>query len=835
MGNQSKRKIVSHRLLLVLAFVFVFCAPSFSQNVKRVVIIKVDGLPNYYVDRFVAQKDAKTGKSLLPWFEEVFYKNGTRLENFYSRGMSLSATSWSTLDTGQHLQIKGNVEFDRYTLRSYDYLNIIPYYINYGLKKRADMPGVEVFDQLKIPLLYDAFPYQSRYTSYQLFQRGVEWEVLAGGFIRTFPTKPSDFIDEWTIGFDLQNVTFNQTERDITGKLEKNPEINYFDFYLTDFDHISHTNKDLASRFHALKELDKSIGRIWTAIQKSGRADETALILVSDHGFNSDERTYSQGFNLVKLLGSREGGGHHVLTKRRLMLDYSIKGINPFVPLITTTTNDSFYLKGQSTSYPTAMIDFDGNERSSIHLRDNDLNLLQILLQELKSKNLAPALKQPATDAFFDVLNRRRAGWQKEISEITEELDALQKWITVQQAIVKSQAKKLPPEQLGTGADKANVRLAAQVEISERDEISYREYLRVLSNLVALKPENFNAGKIKIEDYIAKNSMGGENSVYDLQNYIVGLSAQGLVTGTDKRLDLEKSFRRVNYFDLLENQKVRNNVQPNVGNQPIEFIARRIPLGTSKIDLSGDFSSDEDPIWLYGGVDKQALILTRKDAGKDAEGSRSFRYFPIADLRQTPDGEISFEKKNWTGGFPLKIFEDTNLNVSSTDKISWLGGWHTEREWFEATHKTIHSNAVIGLNEQMDMHPLRGHENENSTAEDQLIHRFRERQRRLTEADLLIMASDHWNFDVRGFNAGGNHGSFLRVSTNSTLMAAGGAQTGIPRGLNVEKPYDNLSFVPTVLALMGKINEKGEPNEELYKLGFRKFPGQIINEIVSPH
>ena len=79
------------------------------------------------------------------------------------------------------------------------------------------------------------------------------------------------------------------------------------------------------------------------------------MIVVSDHGFNTDERVISQGFNLVKLLGSSEGGGHHVVTKRRLLLDYSLKGINPFVPPITTTSSQSYYLKGQSELYPTAL------------------------------------------------------------------------------------------------------------------------------------------------------------------------------------------------------------------------------------------------------------------------------------------------------------------------------------------------------------------------------------------------------------------------------------------------------------------------------------------------
>src|ERR1041385_2382685 len=115
--------------------------------------------------------------------------------------------------------------------------------------------------------------------------------------------------------------------------------------------------------------MDAVIGQVWTAIQKSPLADQTAMVLISDHGINSDAKVYSQGYNLVKLLGSKEGGGHHVITKRRLMLDYSIKGVNPFVPLITTTTPDTYYLKGESTDYPTAMLDFDRSEEHTSELQ----------------------------------------------------------------------------------------------------------------------------------------------------------------------------------------------------------------------------------------------------------------------------------------------------------------------------------------------------------------------------------------------------------------------------------------------------------------------------------
>ena len=171
------------------------------------------------------------------------------------------------------------------------------------------------------------------------------------------------------------------------------------------------------------------------------------------------------------------------------------------------------------------------------------------------------------------------------------------------------------------------------------------------------------------------------------------------------------------------------------------------------------------------------------------------------------------------------------MNVNG-DKSSWLNQWHSEVEWLNATHKTIYSNAIISLTEQMNEHPLEYFETKKDpTVDEKLIHRMTVRQLELLRPDLQILANNHWNFDVAGFNPGGNHGSFLRVSSNSTLMIAGGSETKIPKGLNITTPYDSLSFVPTVFALMGKVDENGNPNEELYQKGFRKFPGRIVSEV----
>ena len=120
----------------------------------------------------------------------------------------------------------------------------------------------------------------------------------------------------------------------------------------------------------------------------------------------------------------------------------------------------------------------------------------------------------------------------------------------------------------------------------------------------------------------------------------------------------------------------------------------------------------------------------------------------------------------------------------------WLNGWHEEREWLHAVHRTKYSNGVIGLYEQFHRVPLND--------------KFQDHRRRIAQTDMLIFANDHWNFNVRSFNPGGNHGSLLCVSTHSVLMLAGGEGTGIKRGVVVEDPYDSLSFMPSILHLMGK-------------------------------
>ena len=227
----------------------------------------------------------------------------------------------------------------------------------------------------------------------------------------------------------------------------------------------------------------------------------------------------------------------------------------------------------------------------------------------------------------------------------------------------------------------------------------------------------------------------------------------------------------------------------------------------------------------------QALILSREDT----QGNVSFRYQPIRNLTQNANGQVHFELVPWQPGLPLEILEDPQLLVPVSDRVSWLSEWHTDIEWLKALHRTKYSNGLVGLYEEVALHETEklSPNQPGLSNEERLTRRFTKRQRALIETDLLLVANNHWNFDVRGFNPGGNHGSFFRISTHSTLMLAGGERTRIPRAAIVEEPYDSLSFVPTVLALTGNLRDDNNPISRLWDKGFRRFPGRPVKEVFA--
>jgi hypothetical protein len=734
--------------LICLLACSVSAAASLPEaKVKRIIIIKMDGLPGWYLEQVLSEKNPATGKSRAPWFDHIFAQRGTRLQNFYTRGISLSVPSWSLLDTGQHLQIHGNAEYDRYTLKVYDYMNFFSFYVDYSRSNVADMPGVEVLDEAGVKLFADYYPLTAAYRNSQLFSRGAHLKMLQTSLTNTFqPSKARLLFDQWQAGFNMSVNIYQEMERAVIDRLS-DPQFQYLDYFTGEFDHQAHLTMDKYTQQRAFDHIDGAIGRIWSAIQQSPLADETVLVAVSDHGMNTTEGVYSQAYDLVHLFNSAAGGGHHVVTNRVLMQEFKLRGLDPFVFKVVTPSPDSYYLKGQSDKYPTVLLDLDGNERACVHLRNDQLNRIHMLLEAIGSnKSLA---RQYANQAI-DIIGTQRSRWEKALRELRQEIKSLEA-----KRDATSKEKILPPwkytkQQLEQGVLIGQMRNNEHLTFWTNQAREYSDYAKTLERLLAVKVEDLAAGHFKIQELIAPNAMGEQNTFDDLRDYAVALTSDG--------------FRTVNYLKLLTSQTVLNSVQPEVGDRPIDYVAVNLP--------------EEHSILMYAAEDKISKVHMRED------------------------GQLRYEAvTGWKEGLPLRLLEDPNLELPSgiTDRIAWLSAWHTEREWFRAVHRTRYSNGIIGITEQFS--PVAT------------------KQRQLVQSDMLIMATDHWNFNVRSFNPGGNHGSFLRISTHSVLCFWGGAKTGIPQGLVVTEPYDSLNFVPTLMKLNGNQEWKGpgEPIEEVLR------------------
>lgn len=778
-------------ILLVSVAVWLLAGKGYAAEpaAKRVVILKVDGLNGDLLSDVMAEKDPATGKSRLPWFDEIFNRHGTVFENFFTRGISLSAPSWSLLDTGHHLVIKGNVEYDRYTGGVYDYLNFFPFYLGYARSRAVDMPSVQVLDDAGIPLLIDAFPYNERYQSFQLFQRGVRWKTLQHGLTRRLSTRALlSLIEDPQAGLGFSEGLGRQTEAEVIAALE-NPNIEYLDLFTGDIDHVAHSINDRKLLEQELTALDALTGRLWNAIQLSPDARQTLFVVVSDHGMNNVEGVYSQTFSLPDLLNSRAGGAHHVVTNRHQLSNYKIAGLDPLVFRVINPTTSSFYLQGQEKNYPTAWLDLDGNERASVGLRDSDLNKIHIVLEQLSRPELTPPVRQAAARYLQVLIGRKRAGWEHTIGELTEELGALNEAIKNWQGDPAATRKKWAREERHHGLDKEARRRAAQVSRWMETRTKYESYLLHLKTLLVFQPSGEQILRRKISDLIPEMSLGDPNRIYDLQHYVIGPGPGGMIVDAGGHIDEQQSFRYINYPELLTSQVVRNNPQPGVSPRPVDFIAASLPVESVRAQMN-DMSISQ-AAWVYGDERHQLLECIRRHGD-----SMDLRIAPIAQLAGNTRNHVGWRQAEWEAGFPFQLFEDTGLVLpAGISRKDWLSEWHSEREWLDALRDCRYSNGVIGITEELispefAMKPGAS-----------LLDRFELRRRDLVQPDFEVFASDHWNFNVRNFNPGGNHGGFLRISTHSVWMMAG---AGAPTARRISRGYDSLNFASTILHLLGK-------------------------------
>lgn len=747
-----------------------------AQSSRRIVILKVDGLNQDLLEQGVAQIDPATGKSQLPWIKHVFFDGGTVFRNFYSRGVSLSAPSWSILDTGQHAIVRGNVEFDRYTGKSFDYLNFFPFYVSYARKRQVDMPGAEVLDRAGVPLFMDYFKPAQSYQSFQLFQRGVSWETLSDVLKRRFSASAIIATVEDAGVPSYESLIQKQTDSEITNGLAGD-KILYLDFYDGDVDHEGHATSQEDALLDTMRGVDARVGRLWTEIQNGPLAKDTVLVMVSDHGMNNVPGVISQTYGITDFFSSPLGGGHHIVTDRQQLSDFKLMALDPMVTRVVTPSLASYYLAGESGRYPTAWLDIDGNERTSVGLRNNDLNKIHILLKQLARTDLPSPERKAAALCVRSLIDKNQESWSRTERDLTEELSLLTENIAGRSHVVKKLKMNAAGKNDDSGRFMTNRRLRKQLEDWQEELSGYRDYLEHLHNLLAWKPDLERPLKDKLDTLMPNMAQGDNNSVGQIQHYVVGLSASGIAIDDQGVLDEQRTFQHVNYPQLLLNQRAHNLPQKTLSPQPIDFVAAILP--------------DKHSYWLYADDQKQLII--------DTNNQGQIRLRPVKNLMQADAGApVDAEDTAWQPGLPLALFEDANLHLPpDADKAAWLSAWHSEREWMNAIHECRYSNGVIGIVEELAPIapgvPGKPHMSP-------VMLRYEKRRRQLVETDFHIFAADHWNFNVRFPNPGGNHGAFFRISTHAVWMVAG---QGIPVR-SVAEPYDGLNFASTMLSIIGK-------------------------------
>lgn len=863
-------------LQLVLCCLLIFCSGwtaavrATSQREPRqplrLVMIKVDGLPPPVVERWISQTNPRTGRSVLPWIEKLFFSNGIRVENFYTTGASVSSPSWFVLDTGQPPMIHGNIEFDRNTGQVNDFLNILSFHYQAARSQAVYPPTVETLDALGIPLLSDAFAFERRETGIQLFRRGssfLEFLKIGLGPIQTPNTPVTERIGDLMFGVDYPRAFKLTTQATFLNAL-KNPEIRYADFYNPSFDKHIHDDIDPQSILGQLQELDTMLGQTYAALVESGSLDRTILVVVSDHGTTFDSQgRYSQGINLVNYLRRSEFGGHHVLTKFGTLSAYSLAGsiLSPKVPpAAVSKSKESPYL-GEKPAQVTCAVDHDGNQQALIHFRHPDLNRLQILRSQAQRQPPSSPLWPQLEKQTREILTRARPDWAIQAGQINQELAALRQvaqHTRLELEQIKPQVKAIKKRKgnsptFASEADRFHSRsrlhtLNPDLDVLQRHkeltvvkfqiEGLIKDYQMVAGALDLLAGATSLAELVKLpEARLFPPRMLGDHLEYqDLVNYPIGFQLTG-----KNDADLTPGFQTINYLEALCGVQVKNSVRSDIGTHPVEFATCRMPAGQVAAALvrAGHLPSEKartlSQAWLlYGGADQQLLEVALNSEAPG--GGAAYALFPVRKINCSSSNrsQIEIEFGDWKAGLPLKLFEDPALMMQPEARATWLSAFHSGREWLTAVHLTEEGLGVLNLPQVLNDTYRQRLDAQIQATTDPLQKKWLEFQLRRREAvdpDLFLHSNKHWNFDSRDFNAGSNHGGFFRESMQSTLWLFGGEATPLRQGpVVVQSPYQGLDLVPTLFSALG-YSHAGEIRSEFQKAGYGPFPGQVMKEI----
>ncbi|MFQ5777489.1 MAG: alkaline phosphatase family protein [Terriglobia bacterium] len=830
----------------------------------RLIQLKVDGLSPLLLDVLMNPDDPEklarlpepeafhraiqlfcleTGREdLVPNLRRFFYDQGVRAENMFSATTTLSSIAWGVIDTGQPSVVKRHMTFNRANGFLRVHLDGFRDTWEFATRRGRKTNALWELDQAGVSLFSDAFQPLRRYEVPQIYYRLTPRDYLVGlGKVYLTaggdPAKPwtilrgylarqaggIDYVDFWEdFGADL--LAAKILELDFSGQ----ERYDYISGFFT-LDHQQHVDPNPENVVQRLMRLDRRIGRVLTAVERSQRRDQTLVVLVSDHGSEYQPGAINLAFPITRIFRQRLFGGHTVITA---MLEEAGRAIsNPFPWLIfphVYESPSSPYRKaagpGGKDGYPTAFFDNFGNARAEAHLRNNDLNRLHLLLLA-RHRTLDEEGRARWRELLRATLADTWAWLETELADYQAYFEGVQAW-------VPNLAKRADPYWSDAAA-----RLQAE---QERDKHPLRALKRLAELCQAERPALWlQEHELPVPRLIPKKYFGPRNSLYQLTHYTIGLDEN--LEWIETTVDTRGHRLPMDYISLLSHYRVPNpplSHEPN----PVDLIVRSLPVEAVQRALVERGWLDpatelRQVIWIVSTAQTnlrrggQALLLEDTDS--------RLRYLPLRNLVEDAEGHFDFELPNELD--PLGLFYDPGFRSETGEPaFLWLKRFHDRRAWLRAVGNTAYTNAPLVFSDITGLHTPAFIDNPEfqaaltgfpSEAAKQLYLRGLHWKYASQQPDLLLWSSLLWNFSSKSQTSGGSHGGLGPRVARTTFLLWGGRDYGLPPGLRIEEPATTLDIAPTLAQLMGMLDRDGRIIRQtgaVRERPFLPFPGQAL-------
>ncbi|MFQ5723072.1 MAG: alkaline phosphatase family protein [Terriglobia bacterium] len=866
------------RLLLVLALlVGMLSLPARAQQAvglapsangpgarPRLIQIKVDGLSPFLLDALIDPDDPQklarlpdpegfhraialfrqqTGQvDLVPNIRHYFYQQGVRAERMLSATVTLSAIAWGVIDTGQPSVVKRHMAFSRQTGYLRSHMDGFRDTLEFVLRKSRKTNALWQLDQAGVSLFSDAFNPLRRYEIPQIYYRVTPRDYLLGlgtnyVFAGQSPRNPlkvlqahlarrAEGIDYVDFGIDFATVLV--AKKILEPDLVAGERYDYVSTFFT-IDHQQHVDPNPENLVRRMVQLDRRIGRILRAVERSQRRDSTLVVLVSDHGSEYQPGAINLAWPITRVFRTRRFGGHTVATVMAEDAGRALTNPIPAVdfPRVYESPYSPYGAAAESEghrNYVTAVIDNFGNARAELHLRNNDLNRLHLLLQA-RHRQLDEEGRARLREHLRLTLAAIREWLEPELADYLAYYQGVRDWLPQLEhrsdPYWRDAAIRLREE---------NQRDAAQLRVLQR----LAELCRADQPLLWLKDH-----QPTIPQLIPKKYFGPRNSLYQLTHYTVGLDES--FNWVETTLDRQGRPRPMNYLEILSTYEAPNpplSHEPN----PTDLIVRS--LGVEPLRAALVARGWLEPtvrlrriVWVVSTArhnlrrGDQALVLEATDG--------RVRYLPLRNLEEDAEGRFTFQPHNELD--PLGLFYDPKFHSPTGEPaFLWLERFHTRQEWQEAAYDTRYTIAPLVFLEIAGVHTdrflnnpafLRALAGFPSEEAKQGYLRGLHWKYAAQQPDLLLWSNYLWNYSSKSHTSGGSHGGLSPLVARTVFLLWGGRGFALPRGGVMPQAATTLDIVPTVAYLLGMLDPEGQVIPQAGAVRERPFlplPGRVL-------